>query len=214
LAGLATDSYASAEDFLARFDGTKISCLIVDLHLAGMGAFALQSRLIAEGKRPAVIFLTGRADVALAAQAVRAGTVELLQESCRRETLIERIQQAIAVNHVHHQKNALRLDVERRVSNLTIRERDVMRLLALGMTPKEIAARLHISKKTVDNHRSKVLNKMYVANPTQLVRVLAIMDHTSQLSQHDGSDAFASCPSLGGCHSESEIIAAQIKRDG
>ncbi|WP_022850748.1 response regulator transcription factor [Limisalsivibrio acetivorans] len=57
----------------------------------------------------------------------------------------------------------------RSLDNLTIREYEVLQKIALGMTSKEIAEKLSISKNTVDTHRNKMLQKLKLSNSTALV---------------------------------------------
>jgi DNA-binding CsgD family transcriptional regulator len=59
---------------------------------------------------------------------------------------------------------------------LSVRENEVMRLLAAGDSTKDIAARLGISPKTVDNHRIRVFEKMGVENAAQLAGFLFRFD--------------------------------------
>jgi DNA-binding NarL/FixJ family response regulator len=57
--------------------------------------------------------------------------------------------------------------------SLTPREQEIMRLLAEGLSVKEIAARLFISRKTVENHRSNIMNKLGLHNAIELIRYAA-----------------------------------------
>jgi RNA polymerase sigma factor (sigma-70 family) len=55
-------------------------------------------------------------------------------------------------------------------SQLTQREREVLQLLSEGKTTKQIALRLHISPKTVEAHRLRVMNKLQIDNVAQLTK--------------------------------------------
>lgn len=65
---------------------------------------------------------------------------------------------------------ALPVDEDPELNQLTAREREVMRLIALGHTYKEAAARLDISVKTMERHVSAVLRKLQLSNRHQLAR--------------------------------------------
>ena len=56
---------------------------------------------------------------------------------------------------------------------ITAREKQIMRLLAEGLSVKEIAAKLYISRKTVENHRSNIMNKLGLHNAIELIRYAA-----------------------------------------
>jgi len=58
-------------------------------------------------------------------------------------------------------------------STLTAREQEVMRMLAEGLTPKEVAARLFISPKTVENHRTNLMKKLGLQSTVELIRYSA-----------------------------------------
>ncbi len=64
-----------------------------------------------------------------------------------------------------------RLESQLKIIRLTIREKEVLRLIALGYTSKEIAGKLNLSKLTVDTHRKNIQNKLGVANPAEMVRM-------------------------------------------
>ena len=87
-----------------------------------------------------------------------------------------RVREAIALDQERRRKLALAGDASARLSTLTDREREIMQLLAAGDSTKQIAQGLSISPKTVDHHRAKVLEKMNVDNPTQLARLLALLE--------------------------------------
>ena len=68
---------------------------------------------------------------------------------------------------------AARLDALRRSltdDQLTLREIEVLRLIALGHTSAEIAAKLHISPRTVESHRARIHNKLGLTTRAELVR--------------------------------------------
>jgi two-component system response regulator FixJ len=177
--GLAVEAFPSALAFLSDFDSTRFGCLVLDIRMPGMSGLELQKVLAVKGVRLPIIFVSAHGEIALAIQAIRAGAIDFIQKPYRSEFLLERIHEAIGVQRAIHCKCAQADQVQQRVNRLTGREREVMQLLAEGISTKLVARRLTISLKTVENHRTKVLAKMNVDNPTQLAHVLALRENHS-----------------------------------
>jgi FixJ family two-component response regulator len=174
--GLAAETFPSAPAFLEYFDSSRLGCLVLDIRMPGMSGLELQKELRVRGVGLPVIFLTAHGEITLAIQAIRAGAIDFIQKPYSPQYLLERIHEAIAIERAQHCKCALAVQVQQRVNRLTGREREVMHLLAEGISTKLVASRLTISPKTVENHRAKVLEKMNVDNPTQLAHVLALLE--------------------------------------
>jgi two-component system response regulator FixJ len=168
--GLRIESFASAEEFLktpVHHDAAK--CLILDLRMRGLSGLGLQQRLLEDGVRIPIIFLTGFGDVPSAVQAIRSGGFDFLEKPLHRDLLLERIRRAL-----DHDAQLLMLDheqhaIEKRIDSLSRRERDVFYLLLEGKSNKEIARALRIGIPTVTKHRAKVLQKMRSRNVFELV---------------------------------------------
>ena len=174
--GLLEDCYASAQDFLNRFDPQKPGCLLLDIRMPGMSGMELQRELSSAAPLPPIIFITAHGEIPLATQAIRAGAFDFIQKPFSPHALLERIREAIELDRERRCKHAVSVEVQERVRHLTDREREIMHFLALGESTKQIAQRLSISSKTVDNHRASILEKMHVDNPTQLAHLVSPLD--------------------------------------
>lgn len=173
--GLFVEAYPSAQEFLDRYDGGKPGCLVADIRMPGMSGLELQKTLRASGIGLPVIFVTAHGEIPLATAAMRAGAVDFIPKPFSPQSLLERIQEAIDLDLGRRQRVDQAHEVEKLISRLTEREREVMQLLAEGLSTKLVALRLSISPKTVDNHRTKILEKMKVDNATQLARVMSLL---------------------------------------
>jgi len=171
--GLVGECYATAQEFLDRFDPERPGCLVLDLCMPGMSGLELQKILRQGSIAPPIIFLTAHGEIPLASDAIRAGAVDFIQKPFRSEALLDRIRQALRLDDDHRRQRALCAEVEDRAKLLTNRERQIMELVVRGDTTKQIASQLLLSPKTVDNHRLKILEKMRVENATQLARLVA-----------------------------------------
>jgi RNA polymerase sigma factor (sigma-70 family) len=173
--GLADESYPSAQNFLEHFDPEKAGCLVLDVRMPGMSGLELQKASHSGLALPPIIFVSAHGDIPLAIQALRAGAVDFIQKPFSPQALLERIREAIQRDHNSRRKRAQVEEVQERVDHLTERERQIMGHLVCGDSTKQIAQRLSISPKTVDNHRARILEKMKVDNTTQLARLVALL---------------------------------------
>jgi two-component system response regulator TtrR len=168
--GLPVASFATAEEFLERFDPEQPGCLVLDVKMPGMSGLALQKALIERGARLPIIMISGHAEVPTVVAAMKAGALILLEKPFDMQQLEEQVRQALAIDAEAREKTRRRAAVTARVATLTDREREIMMLLIEGKTNKEISLALGVSVPTVDKHRWKVLEKLGVQNPIELVR--------------------------------------------
>jgi len=173
--GLAVETYASAQEFLDHYQPHKIGCLLLDIRMPGMSGLELQKRLNAGVEFPPIIFITAHGEIPLATQALRGGAVDFIQKPFSPQLLLERIGEAIDRDRAARSKLERAGEIRESMTHLTNREREIMDFLAHGESTKQIAMQLSISPKTVDNHRTKILEKMHVDNPTQLANLMALM---------------------------------------
>jgi two-component system, LuxR family, response regulator DctR len=182
--GLATASYASAEDFLRDFrvdvsDG--VACLLLDLRMeAGMSGLELQDRLVALGIHVPVIFLTGHGDVPVAVRALRHGAVDFIEKPFNDNELVDRVIACLneeAQRIVLHSQQA---SAAQRLGRLTPRDTDVLERMLAGKYNKVIAEELGVSERTVEVHRSSILRKMGARNAVELAHMLATLKSRPQ----------------------------------
>jgi FixJ family two-component response regulator len=93
--GYTAAGFASAEDFLQSEHLSTTACLISDVQMPGLSGIDLQRRLIADGHRVPIIFITAFPDERTRAQALGAGAVGFLTKPYREESLIECLSQAL-----------------------------------------------------------------------------------------------------------------------
>ncbi len=171
-AGFAVETFASAEEVLARGRPTGPACLVADLQMPGLTGLELQERLASDALRLPMIFITGHGDIPSSVRAMKEGAVDFLTKPFDDEELLGAIRRGLARDaETLKQWDGVR-SVRERAARLTPREREVMDLVVTGMLNKQIAYDLGTSEKTIKVHRARVMEKMEAASVAELVRLV------------------------------------------
>jgi len=169
-AGWQPETFASAEEFLARPRIATPSCLVLDVSLPALNGLELQKLIGADRVDMPIIFITGHGDVPMTVQAMKAGAVEFLTKPFDDEVLLSAIRHALKHSAAVLDEQAEITDLRDSFDSLTPREQDVMRLVVAGMLNKQIGLKLGISEITVKAHRGKVMQKMKADSVADLVK--------------------------------------------
>jgi FixJ family two-component response regulator len=170
-AGLNAESFASATDFLASGRVDEPGCIVLDVRMPEMTGPELQAELGKSEHCLPIIFLSGHADVPIAAQAMKGGAVDFLTKPVDREFLLAAINVSLEQDAQNRMRRAERADLMALVVTLTPREQEVMTWVITGMLNKQIAGQLEISEETVKIHRGRVIHKLGVESVANLVRL-------------------------------------------
>ena len=177
-AGWQPETFASAQEFLARRRPMLPCCLVLDVTLPGLSGLDLQPQLAERTDMP-IIFITGHGDVPMSVKAMKAGAVEFLTKPFMDDVLLDAIRGAI-----ERSRAALRQESEMQVlrssyASLTPREREVMALVVSGLLNKQVGGDLGISEITVKAHRGQVMRKMKADSLPDLVTMAARLNLSS-----------------------------------
>jgi two-component system response regulator FixJ len=168
---LRTRAFASAGEFLEQWRGDWSGCVTLDIRMPDMSGLQVQQELLRRGNRMPIIILTGHADVPIAIRAMKLGAFDFLEKPYSDSELLDAVGNALAHERELEQAGRERVKAAQALENLTEREREVMCLVVDGLTNKAVAARLGISEKTVEVHRSRVMQKTGAESFSALVQL-------------------------------------------
>lgn len=169
--GHAVAEYGDAESFLESRPREREACLLIDAYLPGMNGLELLRRLRARGDRRPAIIITGRSDITVAVEAMKAGASDFLEKPVGRGELLASIARALEQGQDAGKLASGREAAAKAISGLTTRERQIMDRVLAGDPSKNIAADLGISQRTVENHRASIMKKTGAASLPALARL-------------------------------------------
>jgi FixJ family two-component response regulator len=168
--GLEAVGFGSARDWTEAELPDRPGCLVLDVRMPGSSGLDLQHHLAAIGNEKPIVFLTGHGDIPMTVQAMKAGAVDFLTKPFRDQSLLDAVTAGIERDRAQRIDARLVRQQTDHYAELTARERQVLRLVAMGRLNKQIAFDLGITEVTVKLHRSSVMKKMQVASIGELIR--------------------------------------------
>jgi RNA polymerase sigma factor (sigma-70 family) len=168
--GLDVTSFASPEVFLAQAFGLKPGCLILDIRMPAISGLKLQEKLTAQGIDWPTVVISGHGDIEACRRAFRNGAIDFLSKPVDEQDLIDAIQKGHAELEAMTQASAERQEAQALVQHLSAREREVLEMIAKGLTTKHIAEALGLSPRTVESHRAAIAGKAGTSSTAELTR--------------------------------------------
>ena len=171
--GISCKTFPSAESFLEAWNATFAGCILLDIRMGEMSGNELFDRLVERGCQLPVIFLTGHGDVPLAVSTLKNGAFDFVEKPFNDNLLVDRVLEALKLDDERRQAAASADSVNRRLAQLTPRERQVMERILAGKLNKVIADELKVCMRTVEVHRASLFEKMGVKTAVELAQVVA-----------------------------------------
>ena len=167
--GFAALGFATAGAFHRFYRRQWPGCLVCDVRLPGKSGVELYEQLVREEKRLPVIFVTAHADVTTAVAAMKTGAIEFLEKPFDRQTLLDRIERALALDADWRRRQANFDALDARIARLNDRDRETLQLLLAGESNKVMAAKLFISERAVEMRRAVIMRKLGVSSLAELL---------------------------------------------
>ena len=173
-AGFRTVTFNSGSAFLDSVTDDDAACVVLDIKMPGIDGLEVQRRLVERGMTVPVIIVTAHGDVSMAVRAMRAGAIDFIEKPVARHRLIASVERAIEAGTNLRRHLDERLEIERRIDTLSLREREVFEQLVMGRPNKIAAYELGISPRTVEIYRKNVMVKMGAGSLSHLVRMAIV----------------------------------------
>ena len=167
--GYTVATFPSAEEFLNICNKETIGCIILDVNMPDMDGPGLQEELNRRGLNLPIIFLTGQGSIPITVRALKAGAQDFLTKPVDGTVLLASVKQALDTCSELQMQSADSQSKAIRLATLTDREKEIMMLIVSGLSNKEIAERLSISFRTVENHRAHIMEKTGATNVLELL---------------------------------------------
>jgi FixJ family two-component response regulator len=180
-------AFGSPGSFHRFYRADMPGCLLLDIRMPRQSGLELYEQLLKEGKRLPVIFITAHADVSTAVAAMKTGAIEFLEKPFDRETLVERLRNALALDAEWRERDARFAKIAERVDRLSDRQRETLELIRAGDTNKAIASKLSLTERAVEMRRSSIMRKLQVRSVAELIDLTSthrVLDDVRKAAEH------------------------------
>jgi two-component system, NarL family, response regulator NreC len=162
-----------ADAAIRYVSGHRPTVLILDLNMPGGSGLQAIPKIRDQSPETQIVVLTMQDETAFAREALQAGVLAYILKEAASEELVKAVRMAAQGKTYLQPELGARLAAEPEApvpDDLSERELEVLRLIALGHTNNEIAKQLYLSVRTVESHRSHIQQKLGLTNRSELVR--------------------------------------------
>lgn len=172
ISGYAVEVFDCGEALLDR-NPTEQGVILLDMRMPGLSGLQVQQALLERRGDLPVIFLTAFADVPRVVSAMQNGAEEFFIKPVSGEQLVCRIEQVIKKHEAGLERQLARKLFDAKLSDLTDREVEVLKLSIAGLSCKDMGAQLGVSHRTIELHRSHIFAKLDTASLSDLLRTIS-----------------------------------------
>ena len=158
--------FADGAALLAAGSRKMPACILLDIDIPGPSGIDVLKKLRAGKCAVPVFIISGKGDIPTAVEAISCGAVDFIEKPFRGSDVVARLRAELAGGA---SRQAAAADVCPSLECLTGRENEVLKLCVQGASSKEISAKLNISFRTVEDHRSNIIRKLGVRNTAEMV---------------------------------------------
>ena len=167
--GVNVEAFGSADAFLANYDYTRPGCLVLDVKMPGMSGLELQKRLVALGNCPPIVMISGHGDVRMVVDAMSAGAVTFVEKPFGMTEISGHIEKALQLDLARREHHGRQAVAARRLAALTSKQRDLLMLITAGMSNKQMALKLGVSLRAVEDRRARLMKALEVESLAALL---------------------------------------------
>lgn len=179
--GIATSIYHDAESILATLqEGADFDCVVADMRMPGLSGLDLLKAIVARPAAPPVVLITGHGDIAMAVNAVKIGAFDFLEKPFDEEQLLATACRAVEETAARRLTEQEREQKRALFASLPPRQRQVLELVAAGLSAKEVAQKLEISPRTVEGHRAWGMQKIRAGSLAELIRIVMAVHESDE----------------------------------
>lgn len=170
--GFEVAAYPDGKAFLKDFIAHRPGCILLDVRMPELSGPDLQRRLLAEGVKLPVVFITGFADIEVAIETLKAGAFDFLLKPVDPEKLLDVINRAVSKSRLVAAGVAVPENLQAEVNTLSEQPRRVLKLMCEGLNDATIAERMGLSVRTAQVYRSVVYRTLGVHSVKQFALLI------------------------------------------
>jgi FixJ family two-component response regulator len=188
--GFRVHAFSSPGNFRQFYRPEMSGCLLLDIRMPRQNGIDFYEQLLREGKRLPVIFITAHADVSMAVAAMKSGAIEFLEKPFDRDTLLDRVQKALALDAEWRKRDAEYTAIAERIQQLSGRDRETLELIQAGESNKSMAAKLFLTERAIEMRRAALMKKLQVGSVAELLDLTITHRILTELRQESHARAF------------------------
>lgn len=165
-AGYDVVSWSNSKTFLEQVNPFEPGVVLLDMRMPYFDGRQVHKILKQKNSVLQVIIMTAFADVDMAVNELKQGAIDFLQKPI----LFDQLKTALENARIRSEKRFQQYQIEQCYDQLSEKEKEVLALIIEGNINKQIAERLNISVRTVEVHRSHIMEKMNAKNVAELIR--------------------------------------------
>ncbi|MDE3011096.1 MAG: response regulator transcription factor [Pseudomonadota bacterium] len=158
-------------DAVARYQELKPDVMILDLRMPKLDGIEVVERVLSFDPQARILVMTMYDHEEDIFRSVRAGARGYILKSAPREEILKAIEAVARGERYMPQYVALKLAAHMATPQLTTREREVLELMQIGITNKEIGTQLHLTEGTIKSHVREIMAKLNAISRTEAVNL-------------------------------------------